>query len=297
MNDTAIPRPAATVLLLRDGPPGIEVFMQVRHQDMAFASGALVFPGGRVDPEDHVLAADADLSPATARLDPLAGALRVAAIRETFEESGVLLVRPRGEAALVSGERLRGLSAGEGGFARMLADAGLVLAADLLVHFAHWITPVYRPRRFDTHFFALAAPVDQLAAHDGTESVESMWIAPREAVAGSAAGRFKLVFATLMNLRRLDRYASVAEALAAAARARVVTVIPTPIIADSRGRNHPLEKASDFRTGASQSFRGLVLHRNWWRAGKAMSARCVFRPRPDTAARFLRWTCRRRNAL
>ena len=226
MNDIATPRPAATVLLLRDGPPGIEVFMQVRHQDMAFASGALVFPGGRVDPEDHALAADADLSPATARLDPLAGALRVAAIRETFEESGVLLARPRGEAALLSGERLRGLSAEGHGFARMLADTGLVLAADLLVHFAHWITPVYRPRRFDTHFFALSAPEDQLAAHDGTESVESMWIAPRDAVAGGAAGRFKLVFATLMNLRRLDRYANVAEALLAAARAKVVTVTP-----------------------------------------------------------------------
>ena len=226
MNDIATPRPAATVLLLRDGPPGIEVFMQVRHQDMAFASGALVFPGGRVDPGDYELAADADLSPATARLDPLDGALRVAAIRETFEKSGVLLARPRSEAALVSGARLRALSAEGRAFAQMLADAGLVLAADLLVHFAHWITPVYRPRRFDTHFFALAAPEDHLAAHDGTESVESMWIAPRDAVAGGQAGRFKLVFATLMNLRRLDRYATVADALAAAARAAVVTVTP-----------------------------------------------------------------------
>jgi 8-oxo-dGTP pyrophosphatase MutT (NUDIX family) len=226
MNDIAPPRPAATVLLLRDGPSGIEVFMQVRHRDMAFASGALVFPGGRVDPEDHALAADADLSPATAQLDPLAGALRVAAIRETFEESGVLLARRRGDASLVPGERLHGLSAESHGFARMLADAGLVLAADLLVHFAHWITPVYRPRRFDTHFFALVAPQDQLAVHDGTESVESMWIAPRDAVAGSEAGRFKLVFATLMNLRRLDRYATVAEALTTAARTPVVTVTP-----------------------------------------------------------------------
>jgi 8-oxo-dGTP pyrophosphatase MutT (NUDIX family) len=224
--DIATPRPAATVLLLRDGPGGIEVFMQVRHRDMKFASGALVFPGGRVDPEDHALAANPDLSPATARLDPLAGALRVAAIRETFEESGVLLARPRSDTALVSGEVLHGLSAKPHGFARMLTDAGLVLAADLLVHFAHWITPVYNPRRFDTHFFALAAPEDQLAAHDGTESVESMWIAPHEVVAGSAAGRFQLVFATLMNLQRLDRYATVADALAAAAQAKVVTVTP-----------------------------------------------------------------------
>jgi 8-oxo-dGTP pyrophosphatase MutT (NUDIX family) len=229
MNEIATPRPAATVLLLRDGPSGIEVFMQVRHQDMKFAAGALVFPGGRVDPEDHALAANTALSPGTVALAPLDGALRVAAIRETFEESGVLLARPRGSTALVSGEQLHDLSAGNG-FAQMLTDAGLVLAADLLVHFAHWITPVHSPRRFDTHFFALAAPEDQLAAHDGTESVESMWIAPRGALAGSEAGRFKLVFATLMNLQRLDRYPTVADALATAAQAKVVTVTPELIV-------------------------------------------------------------------
>jgi 8-oxo-dGTP pyrophosphatase MutT (NUDIX family) len=226
MTEIAVPRPASTVLLLRDGNAGIEVFMQVRHADMKFASGALVFPGGRVDPEDYALAADPDLSPATAGLDPLAGALRVAAIRETFEESGVLLACRRGETTLVAAAFLRDLSAERRGFARMVGDAGLVLAADLLVHFAHWITPVHNPRRFDTHFFALAAPADQVGAHDGTESVDSMWIAPRDVVAGSAAGRFKLVFATLLNLQRLGRYASVADALGAAARTKVVTVMP-----------------------------------------------------------------------
>ena len=226
MTEIAAPRPAATVLLLRDGAAGIEVFMQVRHQDMKFASGALVFPGGRVDPEDHALAADGVRSPVTVGRDPLAGALRVAAIRETFEESGVLLARPRGEARLIPIERLRGLDAARRDFAQMLADEDLVLAVDLLVHFAHWITPVHNPRRFDTHFFALAAPEDQLAAHDGNESVNSMWIAPCDVIAGSEAGRFKLVFATLINLRRLDRYATVADALRAAAETPVVTVTP-----------------------------------------------------------------------
>ena len=246
MTEVATPRPASTVLLLRDRPNrsgpnrsgpnsgGIEVFMQVRHQDMKFASGALVFPGGRVDPEDHTLAANAELSPATAGLDPRAGALRIAAIRETFEESGVLLARPRGDANLISRDRLLRIAGGPD-FARMLADEDLVLAADLLVHFAHWITPVHNPRRFDTHFFALAAPTDQLAAHDGTESVESMWIAPRDVIAGSEAGRFKLVFATLMNLKRLDRYATVAEALEAAAHTPVVTVTPELV---SRGEGN-----------------------------------------------------------
>ena len=225
MPEIAIPRPAATVLLLRDGHSGIEVFMQVRHQDMKFASGALVFPGGRVDPEDHALAEGKGPD----------GALRIAAIRETFEESGVLLARPRGEPRLVSAGRLRAIAPVGRGFAQLLADENLVPAVDLLVHFAHWITPVHNPRRFDTHFFALAAPADQLAAHDGAESVESMWIAPRDVIAGSEAGRFKLVFATLMNLRRLDRYATVADALDAAARAPVVEVTPELV---SRGEGN-----------------------------------------------------------
>jgi 8-oxo-dGTP pyrophosphatase MutT (NUDIX family) len=226
MNEIVTPRPAATVLLLRDSAAGIEVFMQVRHEDMAFAAGALVFPGGRVDPEDYALAADPALSPATACLDPLAGALRVAAIRETFEESGVLLACPHGESGLVCARRLAAIEAGGRPFARMIAEERLVLAVERLVPFAHWITPVHRPRRFDTHFFALAAPADQLAIHDGTESVESMWITPREAIAGCEAGRFKLVFPTMMNLKRLGRSAGVADALATAARTPVVTVIP-----------------------------------------------------------------------
>jgi 8-oxo-dGTP pyrophosphatase MutT (NUDIX family) len=226
MTEIAVPRPAATVLLLRDGATGIEVFMQVRHQDMKFAAGALVFPGGRVDPEDHTIAADATLSPATAGLDPLAGSLRVAAIRETYEESGVLLACPRGTSALLSAERLRTIDPRGRSFAQLLADEQLVLAVDLLVQFAHWITPIQNPRRFDTHFFAIAAPEDQLAAHDGAESVDSMWITPRDVIAGSEAGRFKLVFATLMNLRRLDRSATVEAALRAAAETPVVAVTP-----------------------------------------------------------------------
>jgi 8-oxo-dGTP pyrophosphatase MutT (NUDIX family) len=235
MTEIATPRPAATVLLLRDGSAGIEVFMQVRHQDMKFASGALVFPGGRVDPEDYAVATDAVRSPATVGLDALAGALRVAAIRETFEESGVLLARPRGAAELVSAARLRAIDATRRDFAQILADEDLVLAVDLLVHFAHWITPVHNPRRFDTHFFALAAPADQLGAHDGTESVESMWIAPRDVIAGSEAGRFKLVFATLMNLKRLDRHRTVAAALREAVDTPVVTVTPELV---SRGEGN-----------------------------------------------------------
>jgi 8-oxo-dGTP pyrophosphatase MutT (NUDIX family) len=225
-------RPASTVLLLRDGAEGLEVFMVVRHRQIEFASGALVFPGGRVDPGDRAIAeALPGLGP------PEAGALRVAAVRETFEECGVLLARPRGAAELLDAARLARIEAehraalcrGERPFAEVLAAEDLLPATDRLVPFAHWITPVSRPKRFDTHFFLAAAPPDQAARHDGGESVESVWIRPAQALAETEAGLRKLVFATRMNLVRLARYASVQQAFAEAAAAPVVTVLPESV--------------------------------------------------------------------
>jgi 8-oxo-dGTP pyrophosphatase MutT (NUDIX family) len=225
-------RPASTVLLLRDGAAGLEVFMVVRHHQIDFASGALVFPGGSVDPGDRAVA---EGLPGLGGSD--AGALRIAAIRETFEECGVLLARPRGAAALVDAARLKAVEAahrtalcrGERPFAEILAAEGLVPATDHLVHFAHWITPASRPKRFDTHFFLADAPPDQLAAHDGGESVDSVWIRPAQALADTEAGLRKLVFATRLNLMRLAAFATVGAAFAAAAAAAVVTVEPEAV--------------------------------------------------------------------
>ncbi len=230
----AQPRLAATVLLLRDSADGMEVFMIVRHQSSDFASGALVFPGGRVDPEDHDLAADAGVFAPQHGVNAEAAALRVAAIRETFEECGVLLARARGESALVSAARLRDIEAahrpamkrGERTFGALLAAENLALAPEAMVHFAHWITPVHVPKRFDTHFFLAAAPSDQIALHDGHEAVDSIWIAPERAIADTRAGTYKLVFPTEMNLKKLARHAQAAPALAAARASRVVTVVP-----------------------------------------------------------------------
>jgi 8-oxo-dGTP pyrophosphatase MutT (NUDIX family) len=213
-------RPAATVLLLRDGAEGLEVFMVVRNRQIAFAGGALVFPGGRVEPADHALA--------TTPLD----AFRLAAIRETFEECGVLLARA-GD-ALVDAQRLLAieaahrvrLAAGEIDLPGLLAAEALNPALDALVHYAHWITPASRPKRFDTQFFLAAAPPDHLAAHDGDEAVDSLWIRPAQAVAEADAGQHRLVFATRLVLEKLSRQATVAEALAAARAATVVTVEP-----------------------------------------------------------------------
>lgn len=232
MNDKpeAIPRPAATVLLLRDGPAGLEVFMVVRHDAIAFAGGAVVFPGGRVDEADHAF-------PPT---DPF----HVAAIRETFEECGVLLARPHGTTGLLPAERALAIEAkwraplcgGDVDFGAMLRAENLSLAPDLLVHYAHWITPRHQSKRFDTQFFMAAAPADQIAAHDGSESVDSIWITPQAALEGQTRGQYKMVFPTFLNLKKLGRHASTEAALTAARVARVVTVMPELIQQDTNGR-------------------------------------------------------------
>jgi 8-oxo-dGTP pyrophosphatase MutT (NUDIX family) len=229
---TPVPaRPASTVAILRDGAKGIEVFMVVRHREIDFASGAIVFPGGKVDAQDATgdwkeQAAGAPSAPERAFF--------VAAGRETFEEAGLVLARQRGTADLVdatSADRLvaahrAGLLKGEVSFADILRGEGLTLAFDLMVPFAHWVTPEPMPKRFDTHFFLVAAPVSQLGAHDGAESVEGLWIAPQQALAEAEAGTRTLVFATRMNLAKLARYSSVAEAVAVTRASPVVTVTP-----------------------------------------------------------------------
>lgn len=225
---------ASTVMLLRDGADGMEVFMIVRHHESNFAAGALVFPGGRVDPEDHDLAADASVFAPVDKLAAEAAALRVAAIRETFEECGVLLARGRGEASLVGAARLREIEAahraamtrGERSFGAILAAENLVLAPDTMVQFAHWITPEHVPKRFDTHFFLAAAPSDQVALHDGEEAVDSVWVTPANAIEGTRMGTFKLVFPTQMNLEKLARHTQTAPAMETARASRVVTVVP-----------------------------------------------------------------------
>ncbi len=216
------PRPASTVLLLRDAPgAGLEVFMVERHHKMSFAAAARVFPGGRVDDADVELTA----TPGETFL--------VAAIRETFEESGVFLARPRGDSALISPDRLAGLQAarpavkaGEMKFVDLLNDEDLTLAADLLVPFAHWITPVVYPKRYDTHFFLAHAPEDHIAEHDGHESVDSLWISPARALSDADEGRGKLEFATRLNLEKLARHSDTEAAVAAAHAAKIVTVLP-----------------------------------------------------------------------
>ena len=207
--------------------------MVVRHHEIDFASGALVFPGGSVDAADHDPRVRLRCTGAGA-IDDHALAFRIAAVREAFEECGVLLARPRGTDALVSAERLIGieqryrhaLERDEIGIADMLEAEDLELAADWLEPFAHWITPEAMPKRFDTWFFLATAPADQIAVHDGRESVDSVWIRPEDACAEADAGKRTVIFPTRVNLEKVGRSHTVAEAFAAARAEPIVTVLP-----------------------------------------------------------------------
>jgi 8-oxo-dGTP pyrophosphatase MutT (NUDIX family) len=252
--EPAAVRPASTMLLLRDGAAGMEVFMVVRHHQIDFASGALVFPGGSIDADDAVVARDPALAGPHAGLDEVAVAFRVGAVRETFEECGILLARDNATKQLVTAARASEIEAahrvalnkGEQKFSEIIRTSGIVPALDLLTPFAHWITPVGMPKRFDTHFYLAVAPADQLGAHDGSESVDSVWVRPGEAVEGAKTGKFKLVFATERNLIKLARHDTAAATFDAAKKEGVVTVLPEVVRGEkSRHLKIPAEAGYD----------------------------------------------------
>ena len=232
-------RDAATVMLVRDGSPGLEVFLQRRVKGMPFAGGMTVFPGGGVDPRD------AEASPAWAGPDvdwwaerfavppDLARALVCAAVRETFEESGVLLAgldadsvvadtRPYADArqALVD----RSLS-----FAGFLARSGLVLRADLLRPWANWLTPAEEPRRYDTRFFLAELPAGQRADGETSEADKAGWQTPAGAIEDWKQGRCGLLPPTWMTLADLAELDTVAAAMAAP---RLIDKIMPKVIRD-----------------------------------------------------------------
>ena len=233
--EAAVPRPASTILLLRDGAGGeIEVFMMVRHYEIDFNSGALVFPGGSVDKGDQEIISRPELYSGGEGLDAATLSFRIAAIRETFEESGILLARPRGSATLIDAKRAGEIEAAsrtalceaKTTFLKVLTDNGVSLALDELVPYAHWITPEGMPKRFDTWFFLAAAPPEQAGAHDGKESTDSIWVSPREALAGGESGRFKLPFPTTRNLIKLGKQSGVQAVIDDSRGKPIVTVMP-----------------------------------------------------------------------
>ncbi|UJR79251.1 NUDIX hydrolase [Sandaracinus amylolyticus] len=220
------PRAAATVILLRDAPDGLEVFLVRRTKGAAFMGGAYVFPGGKLDDADRAPALLARVSgldgESAARtldeqIDPdLALSLFVAAMRETFEESGVLLATspraidlPEARARIASGVA----------FGALCEDLDLALDASAMVPFARWVTPVVEQRRFDARFFLAIAPPDHDARHDDAETITSTWLTPRAAIDAHLAARIDLPPPTLRTLEELATHRDATSALAAA-RAR-----------------------------------------------------------------------------
>jgi 8-oxo-dGTP pyrophosphatase MutT (NUDIX family) len=211
----ALPRDAATVMLLRSAPAGLEVYMLRRQASMAFAPGAYVFPGGSVDTRDadeEVAWAGPDAAEwghLFAAPPALARALVCAAVRETFEESGVLLAGESAESVVADttsadweADRMALLDRSVS-LAELLARRGLVLRSDLLRPWARWITPVIEPRRFDARFFAAALPLGQRTRDVGGEAAEVAWVRPAEALAASRRGEIRLFPPTAVSLSEL----------------------------------------------------------------------------------------------
>lgn len=257
------PRLAATVMLLRDGggaaagrPEGPEVHLLRRRQSMAFAGGAYAYPGGGVDPRDEHwgshggdTAAGGDRRPAEGWAGPsrkewaerlgtdeaTAQAIVCAAVRETFEEAGVLLAGPNASSVVDDTtdehwERDRAALAGhELSFADFLQRRGLVLRSDLLGAWAHWITPEFEKRRFDTWFFVAPLPEGQRTRNASTEADHAVWARPGEAAAGYDRGELQMMPPTIAILRQLAPYRTAAEALAASAHRDL-----SPVLAQAR---------------------------------------------------------------
>ena len=241
------PRHASTVVLLRDADndAGIEAYLLRRQKTMAFAAGMHVFPGGSIDPRDEVLDEASWVGPSPSRWGglltadvQLATALVCAAVRETFEESGVLLAGASADEVVADtsgddweADRLalldRSLS-----FAELLDRRGLVLRADLLRPWAHWITPEAEPRRYDTRFFVAALPEGQRTRDVGGEADRVVWMRPRAALDAYEAGELGLMPPTAFTLMELSAFDGVAGVLAAGDARDVQPVLPKIVLTD-----------------------------------------------------------------
>ena len=228
MSDPAPALPSATVMLVRDAPR-FEVLMVQRHHQIEFASGALVFPGGKLEDSDRDRAWLAHVTGAEDLVES-ERALRICAIREAFEESGILLAEDEGDVADPIEVRAAAgrddVASGRVAFRDFVAGHRLKLDLAAMAPFAHWITPALMKKRFDTRFYLMAAPSDQVAACDGYETVDALWIAPAEALRLQEAGERTIVFPTRLNLKLLATATSTADALAGAASRDVRPIEP-----------------------------------------------------------------------
>ncbi|MDB5823035.1 MAG: fold metallo-hydrolase [Herminiimonas sp.] len=248
-----VPRPAATVVLLRDTPKGMEVFMVQRTHKAAFIPGGFVFPGGALDASDHdpifaTQVAGVDDESASRALGLASGGLAywVAAIRECFEESGLLLAhdarQPASDGRLVTGsarefEPLRQqLASGAMSWPQFCRDRQLKLALEQLAYLSHWITPAGSVRRFDTRFFMAHAPDQQDAAHDNTETIAHAWVRPADMLERHRSGEATIMFATKTTLELLAKFSSAEAAISHVRGLKDIQPITPRVTTSSAGR-------------------------------------------------------------
>jgi 8-oxo-dGTP pyrophosphatase MutT (NUDIX family) len=226
MSDVPI-SPSATILLLRDDP--FEVLMVRRHHQIDFASGALVFPGGKTHDGDRDPAWETHVE-GWAHVEGHKRELRIAAIREAYEESGILLAHHADGRHFAGDERAAAardeIAKDKRPFIDLVRELDVKLDLGALSVFARWITPVMMPKRFDTWFYVAHAPKDQLAVCDGYETVDAEWIEPKEALRLGAAGERTIIFPTRMNIQLLAEASSADDAIARAQARKLVTVLP-----------------------------------------------------------------------
>ena len=223
----AEPRPSATILLLRDAP-AFEVLMVKRHHQIDFASGALVFPGGKTHAGDQ-LDAWAEHCTGWDAFDAEQRVLRIGAIREAYEEAGILIAEGLDGAhfdQVCDPDVRAAVDRAETAFIDVIRGLGVRLRLDALTIFARWITPTMMPKRFDTWFYAVHAPADQVAAADGREAVDAEWIGPAEILRLEAAGERTVIFPTRMNVQLLAESSSADDCIARSNARELVTVLP-----------------------------------------------------------------------
>lgn len=230
---TAPPRDAATVVMLRDAPNGLEVFLVKRHGLSDVLGGAYVFPGGKLDANDALLDAAAHLDQVPAQLHAALGepdlpvstatGLYVAALREAFEESRVLFTPD------IAHARAALLHDTAKPFNQLLAELQVRLQTHNVLPWSRWITPrmpSITNKRFDTRFFVAAVPAEQEATHDAYEATESVWLAPRTALQQYWDGQIELAPPQIMSLSHLSRHATVASVMDAARKQPPPLVLP-----------------------------------------------------------------------
>lgn len=264
--DPSHPRPAATIILARDSVNGIEVFMMKRTTEVTFAKGMHVFPGGGLDASDHATEMHAlcigfDDARASAELGLQTGGLAywVAAIRECFEEAGLLLgyrenqtlsALDATDAQKLAQLRLE-LAENNISFAQLLQREQLRVATDQLIYYSHWITTPGRPRRYDTRFFIAPAPADQIAMHDNSETVAHLWVRPSEALELFKRGELDLMFPTIKTLESLVQFGRVQDLLDSA-RTKIQIAATTPHVSTARDGSIRMLIQSDYAYAEAQ---------------------------------------------